>query len=185
MHGTQRFGNQSNKTATLIGLKAPSSPSPGLGWEKSDLVPAGYCLSIVATDSIRMPGDLAGAWPRDCSRRVASFSFPAFVTLYIKIDQIMIGQMLGDEKVGIYSAAVRLTEMWYFMPMAITTSVFPAIVSAKKTGEAEYYNSIQKLYLLMVWLSIAVAIPITLFARHVVLFVFGQEYLSGATALSI
>lgn len=108
-----------------------------------------------------------------------------FVTLYIKIDQVMLGQMLGDEKVGIYSAAVRLTEMWYFMPMAITSSVFPAVVSAKKEGEARYYDCLQKLYLLMVWLSVAVAVPITLFARPIVQLVFGQEYLGGATALSI
>jgi PST family polysaccharide transporter len=97
----------------------------------------------------------------------------------------MIGQMLGDERLGVYSAAVRLTEVWYFIPVAITSSVFPAIVSAKKTGEAKYYDSLEQLYLLMVWLALGVAIPITVFAEPIVELVFGPEYRDGATVLAI
>jgi PST family polysaccharide transporter len=48
--------------------------------------------------------------------------------LYMRIDQIMLGQMVGNETVGIYSAAVRITEVWYFIPMAIVASVFPSII---------------------------------------------------------
>ena len=48
------------------------------------------------------------------------------VVVYMKIDQIMLGQMVGDEAVGIYSAAVRVSEVWYFIPTTIVASVFPA-----------------------------------------------------------
>ena len=50
------------------------------------------------------------------------------IMIYMRIDQIMIGQMLGDKEVGLYSAAVRISEVWYFIPMAIVSSVFPAII---------------------------------------------------------
>jgi O-antigen/teichoic acid export membrane protein len=54
----------------------------------------------------------------------------------MKIDQVMIKEMLGAEQVGHYAAAVRLSEAWYFVPMAITSSVFPAIINAKKKRRA-------------------------------------------------
>jgi O-antigen/teichoic acid export membrane protein len=62
------------------------------------------------------------------------------IMIYMKIDQIMLGQMVGDEAVGIYSAAVRISEVWYFVPIAIVASVFPAILEAKKRSETQYYQ---------------------------------------------
>jgi len=50
----------------------------------------------------------------------------------MKVDQVMIQSMLGSEAVGQYSAAVRISEAWYFIPMVITSSLFPAIINAKK-----------------------------------------------------
>ena len=50
------------------------------------------------------------------------------IMVYMRIDQIMLGQMLGSEAVGIYSAAVRISEVWYFIPMAIAASVFPSVI---------------------------------------------------------
>ena len=41
------------------------------------------------------------------------------VSVYMRIDQVMIKEMLNAEAVGQYAAAVRLSEAWYFIPMAI------------------------------------------------------------------
>lgn len=108
-----------------------------------------------------------------------------FVTLYIRIDQVMIGEMLGSAKVGVYSAAVSLTEVWYFIPMAITSSVLPAIIDAKIKDEDLYYDRLKKLFLAMFWLSLAVPILITFFSREIVQLVFGTPYTGAASALSI
>ena len=108
-----------------------------------------------------------------------------FITLYIRIDQVMIGEMLGSSAVGVYSAAVSLTEVWYFIPMAITSSVLPAIIDAKKRDEFLYYDRLKKLFLAMFWLSLAVPILITLFSREIVQLVFGTPYTGAASALSI
>ncbi len=107
------------------------------------------------------------------------------VTVYMKIDQIMLGQMVGDEAVGIYSAAVRISEVWYFIPMAIVASVFPAILEAKKRSEAEYYARLQKLYDLMVLMSVAVALPMTFLATPIVKLLFGETYAVAGTVLAI
>lgn len=107
------------------------------------------------------------------------------VMVYMRIDQIMLGQMLGDQAVGIYSAAVRLSEAWYFVPVAIGGSVFPAIIEAKRLGEGVYHGRLQKLYALMAWLAIFVAIPVTLLSGWIVDVLFGAAYVEAAPALSI
>jgi len=107
------------------------------------------------------------------------------VVIYVKIDQIMLGQMVGDEAVGIYSAAVRISEVWYFVPMAIVASVFPAILQAKHRGEELYYQRLQRLYDLMVWLSIAIALPMTFFSTPIVTLLFGATYAESGQVLAI
>jgi O-antigen/teichoic acid export membrane protein len=54
------------------------------------------------------------------------------VSVYMKIDQVMLKEMLDTKAVGIYAAAVKLCEAWYFVPTVVTASVFPAIISSKK-----------------------------------------------------
>jgi len=54
------------------------------------------------------------------------------IMIYMRIDQVMIKNMLGNWAVGQYAAAVRLSEVWYFIPIVVCNSLFPAIVKAKK-----------------------------------------------------
>jgi PST family polysaccharide transporter len=117
-------------------------------------------------------------------------SWPLFlsniaVTVYMKIDQIMIGQILNDQDVGIYSAAVRISELWYFIPMAIAASVFPSILEAKKISEDIYYKRLQRIYDLMVWLSICVAVPMTFMSSLLVTSLFGDDYAAAGSVLAV
>lgn len=107
------------------------------------------------------------------------------VVVYMKIDQIMLGQMIGDQAVGIYSAAVRVSEVWYFIPMVIVASVFPSIVEAKKKSEELYYQRLQRLYDLMVWMAIAIALPMTFLSTWLIELLFGQAYIQAGTVLAI
>lgn len=107
------------------------------------------------------------------------------IAIYMKIGQIMIKKMLSNEEVGYYAAAVRLCEAWYFIPMAITTSLYPAIVNAKKVSEVLYQNRLQKLYDIMAWISIGIAIPVTLFSELIIKILLGAQYLPAAPVLTI
>jgi PST family polysaccharide transporter len=107
------------------------------------------------------------------------------IAIYMKIDQVMLGQVLGDEAVGIYSVAVRISEVWYFIPMAIVASVFPAILDAKKQSQDLYHRRLQQLYDLMVGLSLALAVPMTFLSDWVVELLFGEAYLQAGTVLAI
>ncbi len=123
-------------------------------------------------------------------KKILSDSWPLMlssiaVTVYMKIDQVMIGNMLGNKSLGIYSAAVSLSEVWFFIPIIITTSVFPAIIYAKKKSIDIYKNRWQSLYDIMVWLSIIIILPISLFSKDIVNILFGIKYVQSSSVLSI
>jgi len=107
------------------------------------------------------------------------------IMVYMKIDQIMIGEMLGETAVGLYSAAVKISEVWYFIPIVITSSLFPSIVEAKKQDEKLYYKRLQQLYSLMILISAAIALPMTFLSDWVIRFLYGDAYLLAASVLSI
>jgi len=107
------------------------------------------------------------------------------VSIYMRIDQIMIKEMLDNEAVGNYVAAVRISEACYFIPTIISGSVFPAIINTKKGDERLYYNRLQKLYDLMVWLAIAIALPMTFLSNLLVKVLYGEQYTLAGNVLMI
>lgn len=107
------------------------------------------------------------------------------IMLYMRIDQIMLGQMTSKHEVGIYSAAVKLSELWYFIPTAIVSSVFPAIISAKKIDAEVYRKRMQQLLNAMVLLGYLVAIPMTFLSNQVVSLVFGSQFVEAGPSLMV
>ena len=107
------------------------------------------------------------------------------VMIYMRIDQIMIKNMMNVEAVGYYSAAVRLCEAWYFIPVTLCNAIFPAIVNAKNVSEEFYNNRMQKLYDLLTWLAIGIAIPVTIFSNQIIQLLFGNEFSSASPILTI
>ncbi|MBE9818283.1 flippase [Campylobacter concisus] len=107
------------------------------------------------------------------------------VSIYMKIDQVMIQEMLGSEAVGQYAAATRLSEIWYFIPTVVASSLFPAIVNAKRQSEELYYDRLQKLFDLVVWIAIAIALPITFLSDMIVNMLYGEQYNQAASVLMI
>ena len=111
---------------------------------------------------------LADSWPLICSCLAVGF--------FMKIDQVMLREMIGSESAGIYAAATRISEIWYFVPIIIVSSVSPAIVDAKKIGEDIYYRRLRKLFQFTAGLAFAIAIPTTVFFKFFVLLLFGKSY---------
>jgi len=103
----------------------------------------------------------------------------------MKIDQVMIKRMLNNSEAGYYASAVKLCEMWYFIPMAISSSLYPAIINAKKRGEIFYKKRLQQLYDIMSWLSISIALFFTIFAHSIIIFLYGEKFIPAIPVLQI
>ncbi len=107
------------------------------------------------------------------------------VILYMRIDQIMIHDMLGDHATGIYSVAVRLSEVWYFIPVIVTNSLFPAIVNAKIISQEYYILRLQQLLTVLVWISIFTSVITLLLSKWLILLLFGVAYQDASQVLMI
>lgn len=107
------------------------------------------------------------------------------IMIYMRIDQVMIKEILGDRDVGLYSAIVKISELWYFIPMAINTSIFPKIVEYKNISEELYYNRLQKYFCAMAWIGIITGFLVTILGEQILHIVFGSDYVSAARTLQI
>ncbi|QJD95531.1 flippase [Mucilaginibacter robiniae] len=106
-------------------------------------------------------------------------------TIYMKIDQGMIGTYLEIKQLGIYSNVANLSESYYFIPLAVVSSVFPAIMHARNTDQERYYKRLQNLYDLMVVLSVGAAIVLSFGSTYIYHWFLKREYWAGAPVLAV
>lgn len=105
------------------------------------------------------------------------------VSIYMRIDMVMLGMMSTKEEAGNYAAAVRFSELWYFIPLAVCSSVFPSIIRARTKSKEEYRNKLQQLYDLMAWLSLSLVVVISLTSKTVLPWLLGEEFTSAGNIL--
>ena len=122
------------------------------------------------------------------ARRLVAASWPLFfsgmaMSVYMRIDQVMLRVMLNPTEVGYYSAAVRIAESWLFFAVAITTSLFPAILETRKTGDQLYMQRLQQFYNLMLWLSLSVAFVFWMLADTIVNVLLGDTFAPAGPVL--
>lgn len=124
------------------------------------------------------------------AKRLLLDSWPLLISgvtimIYMKIDQIMLGEMLGSRSVGIYSAALRISEIWYFIPMIITSTTLPAILNAKKSNQHLYEQRLQILYDIMVIISLLLIIPMMFLSTPMIKLVFGADFSEAGPILMV
>ncbi|RHX86862.1 flippase [Leptospira stimsonii] len=107
------------------------------------------------------------------------------IIIYMRIDQLMIGQMLGDEAVGVYTAAVKVSEVWYFIPMAIASSLFPSILKAKEFNQELYLNRLKLLHSAMLLIALLIAIPMSFLSDPIIRLLFGTRFSEAGVILAI
>lgn len=109
----------------------------------------------------------------------------ASIYIYTRIGQVIIRQILDERAVGLYSAATKLSEIWYFIPGIICASLFPAIINSKKTNQDLYYSRLKRMYVLIFTLSLMIAMAVSVLAKTIVNFLFGADYLESVLTLRI
>lgn len=117
-------------------------------------------------------------------------SWPLLLTglsgyVYGRIDQVMIQQLLDSTSVGLYDAAVRLTEVWGFFPGILIISLFPAIINAKNTNYLEYIKRLKILSFFTLIIAFCISSVVFLAASLVVAILFGPDFEASSSILRI
>lgn len=161
-----------------------------------------YFIYVVLLESIitavslllvfQLKGGKVSSWVLDRKEmlNLVKYSWPLIlsglsIAIYMRIDQIMLKEMVGVASVGYYSSAVRISEAFYFIAIILTNSLFPAVINAKIKNTGLYRERIKKLFSLLFWISLTIAIPTAIFASSIVKFLYGPHFLPAAKVLTI
>lgn len=107
------------------------------------------------------------------------------IVVYMRIDQVMIGAILGDTSVGQYAVATRISSIGHFIPQILAASLFPAIINAKASDAAQYQQRLKQFFYVNGALAYAVAIPTSLGAPWIIQWLFGSEYSDAVWVLVV
>ena len=107
------------------------------------------------------------------------------IILYMRIDQIMIGEYLGNKNLGLYSISTKFTEIWYFIPSIFVTSFFPKLNHNYLNNKFLYYKNLLKLFKFLFKISFIISIIFFLFSNNIIEFLYGFEFLEASKALKI
>ncbi|MBQ4569533.1 MAG: flippase [Ruminococcus sp.] len=108
------------------------------------------------------------------------------VAIYGQMDKIMIGEMLSDNSVGLYTTGIAICSMWVFVPIAIIDSFRPTILTLRQSGHMELYNKrLRQLYSFVIWLCIGVSVVVCLLAPFIISVLYGKEYMGSVNTLRI
>ena len=131
----------------------------------------------------------AWKWSKEVAIEMLKSSWPLifssiFIAAFMKIDQIMIKEILGDKSVGIYAAAAKISEIWYFIPLAVTSSLFPALINSMANSEL-YSVRLQRLFSFLIAISLLVALFVTFFGNYIILLLYGRDFIEASSILKM
>ncbi|HEY0924865.1 flippase [Rheinheimera pacifica] len=120
---------------------------------------------------------LSSAWPMILAGLSAM--------LYMRIDQIMIKNMLDTHQLGLYSAATKIYEGWIIISVVFSLSLLPAIVSLKAESNSRYESGLSKLLALLFWICFAFAVITTIYNQELIIITYGPQFISSSSVLIV
>jgi O-antigen/teichoic acid export membrane protein len=107
------------------------------------------------------------------------------VSIYMSIDNVMIINLANQHEAGIYASALKVNQTWSFIPLIIVTSLFPALLTSKKSNSIAYHDYLQRTYAFMFLGGLTTSVFLTVFSEKIIVLLYGIKYLEAAPILII
>ncbi len=107
------------------------------------------------------------------------------VMVFTQTDRIMLKLMIGNAATGFYSAAVACAGMTGFVFTAVIDSARPVIFESKKMNNKIYEGKLVKLYSIVIYMSLVQSVCITIFAKYIIVLLYGSQYGTSVPVLRI
>lgn len=107
------------------------------------------------------------------------------VAIYLRVDQIMIGYLMTNKDVGIYSIAIRLSQFWFFFPSIILSSITPYFITLYKEDKSKFRIKLNQLYFVSFWSTTLFAAIITIYGKTIISILYGDAYIDAYYPLSL
>jgi len=123
------------------------------------------------------------------AREYASCGFPIAVSalaigIYLRIDQVMLHNMTGDQALGPYVAAVNITELFGLLPVALMISMFP-IFSQFASCNEHFVHYLKLSFRSMMAVVCGVCALVSPLAGPIIHLLYGEGFAASASLLSV
>lgn len=105
--------------------------------------------------------------------------------MLLRVDAIMVLALRGDAEAGLYSAAVRISEVAYFLPMMLATFMMPPLIERRKSGAADYRDRLADYFGISIALALVLALFVAIASKWLVALLFGGAFHSAAAMLTV
>ena len=138
----------------------------------------------------RFPTSNRWCWDSATAKAMLRQSWPLLLSglsilLYMRVSVLFLKETAGSAEVGIYTVGTTLSEMWYFIPMALASSLAPFISRKRVEGGDAYKRFLFKVFGAMWYLSLTVAIFNALTATYWVGLLYGPQYEQSARVFAL
>jgi len=105
--------------------------------------------------------------------------------IYLKIDQIMLANLINTEAVAYYAAAAKLSEFWYVFPVLIANVYTTPLSHFRFKQPTLYKQLLQRLIIVLTCLAMFLSLATWFFADNIIGLIYGSAYTSSAAILSV
>jgi len=113
------------------------------------------------------------------------FFSSVFGSIFHRIDQIMLFNMMDDKSLGLYSSVVKLTENLNIIPTVFMVSVFPLLSSTFVESKDQFVKVYNLSFKYMSIIIIPIAFGTTLLSERLINLIYGSDFIQASGALSI
>lgn len=157
--------------------------------------------AVLAFESVLMGGFLFGAYylqgqrfsrwrfDLDHARQMLRTGLPIIlsalvVSLNARVDQLMLGHLTSMTDVGIYSAALRFSEIWWVVPPMLVQTLAARYIYPKDLG-MQLQTNVARIVAGMAMLSLLPCILLSVAGTDLLNLVLGKQYQGASTVLMI
>jgi O-antigen/teichoic acid export membrane protein len=112
----------------------------------------------------------------------AFFLAAVFVKIYSYTDSIILERVMGEEAVGFYSVAYKLTYAFQFLPLAFIAALYPTMSAQAKDPVALKKTLLKSFWYLML-LGAPIVFGVWSLAPEIITFFYSEQYLSSILPL--
>ncbi|BDT74658.1 flippase [Polynucleobacter sp. KF022] len=107
------------------------------------------------------------------------------IIVYMRVDQIMVKNILDDSALGLYAAMLPISSIWNVIPMLVCISLGPYMARKKLEGKKYFNASLLLVFRLFLAMSVGISILIAIIAKPLLVFLYGSSFEAAGNILSI
>lgn len=122
-------------------------------------------------------------------KELLKVGYPLLITYLVvliqgRVDQLILTHYFGTTELAYFSSAIRVVDVGMVMPVALSTTFYPYILSASKESKDYFKKRLRQYYGLMTGFAGILAAVIYVFSDNIIDALYGNQYIDASSLLA-